>query len=95
VAATASSHVAVHRALHQFRAQFGKHYESRCRVRIWQASFANAGGLRVDAFNPAALQRLAWGEIEDARYEASLAARRYKAVDPTKRLVAPELVQSD
>lgn len=30
-------------------------------------------------------------ELEDARYEASLAARRYEAVDPTKRLVAREL----
>lgn len=30
-------------------------------------------------------------ELEDARYEASLAARRYEAVDPAKRLVAREL----
>jgi len=30
-------------------------------------------------------------ELEQARYEASLAARRYEAVDPTKRLVAREL----
>lgn len=30
-------------------------------------------------------------EIEEARYEASLAARRYEVVDPTKRLVAREL----
>jgi len=30
-------------------------------------------------------------ELEEARYEASLAARRYEAVDPTKRLVAREL----
>jgi len=30
-------------------------------------------------------------ELEDARYEASLAARRYEAVDPSKRLVAREL----
>src|SRR5438876_6472110 len=29
--------------------------------------------------------------IENARYESSLAARRYEAVDPTKRLVAREL----
>ena len=34
-----------------------------------------------------ALQR----ELEQARYEASLAARRYEAVDPAKRLVAREL----
>jgi hypothetical protein len=34
-----------------------------------------------------ALQR----ELEHARYEASLAARRYEAVDPAKRLVAREL----
>jgi DNA invertase Pin-like site-specific DNA recombinase len=30
-------------------------------------------------------------ELEEARYEASLAARRYEVVDPTKRLVAREL----
>ena len=30
-------------------------------------------------------------ELEEARYDASLAARRYEAVDPTKRLVAREL----
>jgi len=30
-------------------------------------------------------------EVEEARYEASLAARRYEVVDPTKRLVAREL----
>jgi len=30
-------------------------------------------------------------ELEEARYEASLAARRYEAVDPIKRLVAREL----
>jgi len=30
-------------------------------------------------------------EVEQARYEAGLAARRYKAVDPDKRLVAREL----
>ncbi|MFQ5567059.1 MAG: recombinase family protein [Paracoccaceae bacterium] len=30
-------------------------------------------------------------ELEEARYEASLAARRYEAVDPSKRLVAREL----
>ena len=36
--------------------------------------------------------RLARGrELEEARYEASLAARRYEAVDPAKRLVAREL----
>jgi hypothetical protein len=37
------------------------------------------------------IQRVIVQEIEDARYEASLAARRYEAVDPTKRLVAREL----
>jgi hypothetical protein len=31
------------------------------------------------------------GELDEARYEASLAARRYEIVDPTKRLVAREL----
>jgi DNA invertase Pin-like site-specific DNA recombinase len=30
-------------------------------------------------------------ELEEARYEATLAARRYEVVDPTKRLVAREL----
>lgn len=30
-------------------------------------------------------------ELEEARYHASLAARRYEAIDPTKRLVAREL----
>jgi Recombinase zinc beta ribbon domain len=30
-------------------------------------------------------------ELEEARYEASLAARRYEVVDPTKRLIAREL----
>lgn len=30
-------------------------------------------------------------ELEEARYEASLAAKRYEVVDPTKRLVAREL----
>jgi hypothetical protein len=30
-------------------------------------------------------------ELEEARYEASLASRRYESVDPTKRLVAREL----
>lgn len=30
-------------------------------------------------------------ELEEARYEASLAARRYEVVDPTKRLVVREL----
>jgi hypothetical protein len=29
--------------------------------------------------------------LEKVRYEASLAARRYKVVDPAKRLVAREL----
>lgn len=31
------------------------------------------------------------GELEEARYEASLAARRHEAVDPAKRFVAREL----
>jgi hypothetical protein len=30
-------------------------------------------------------------ELEEARYEATLASRRYETVDPTKRLVAREL----
>src|ERR1700722_3688290 len=30
-------------------------------------------------------------DLENARYEASLASRRYEAVDPAKRLVAREL----
>jgi len=37
--------------------------------------------------DPGALCR----ELEEARYDASLAARRYEVVDPTKRLVAREL----
>ena len=42
---------------------------------------------RTDAEAERALQ----SELEDARYEASLAARRHAAVDPAKRLVAREL----
>ena len=42
---------------------------------------------RADADVRQAVQR----ELEEAGYEASLAARRYEAVDPTKRLVAREL----
>jgi DNA invertase Pin-like site-specific DNA recombinase len=41
----------------------------------------------ADDDTKAALSR----ELEDARYEVTLAARRYEAVDPTKRLVAREL----
>jgi DNA invertase Pin-like site-specific DNA recombinase len=37
------------------------------------------------------LQNAASRELEEARYEASLAARRYECVDPAKRLVAREL----
>ncbi|NIP90796.1 MAG: serine recombinase, partial [Gammaproteobacteria bacterium] len=37
------------------------------------------------------VRRVLGREIEAARYEASLAARRYEAVDPEKRLVAREL----
>lgn len=39
----------------------------------------------------AAARRLVELELEQARYEARLAARRYEAVDPDKRLVAEEL----
>ncbi len=42
---------------------------------------------QVDADVRQATQR----ELEEARYQASLAARRYEVVDPTKRLVAREL----
>jgi DNA invertase Pin-like site-specific DNA recombinase len=42
---------------------------------------------RVDADIRLALCR----ELEEARFDASLAARRYEAVDPAKRLVAREL----
>ncbi|HSZ92420.1 MAG TPA: hypothetical protein VK822_23930 [Acetobacteraceae bacterium] len=42
---------------------------------------------RVDADIRQALCR----ELEEARYEATLSARRYEVVDPTKRLVAREL----
>lgn len=37
------------------------------------------------------VRRALEGELEEARYEVTLAARRYDAVDPTKRLVAKEL----
>ena len=37
------------------------------------------------------IRRAMCRELEEARYEASLASRRYEAVDPTKRLVAREL----
>ncbi|MGB7931305.1 MAG: zinc ribbon domain-containing protein, partial [Gammaproteobacteria bacterium] len=37
------------------------------------------------------LRQAAARELEEARYEASLAARRYECVDPAKRLVAREL----
>jgi hypothetical protein len=43
--------------------------------------------VKADNEIPPALCR----ELEEARYEASLAARRYELVDPTKRLVAREL----
>lgn len=39
----------------------------------------------------AAARRMVELELQDARYEARLAARRYEAVDPEKRLVAEEL----
>jgi hypothetical protein len=37
------------------------------------------------------IRRAMCRELEEARYEASLASRRYEAVDPAKRLVAREL----
>lgn len=37
------------------------------------------------------VRRALAGELEEARYEVSLAARRHEAVDPSKRLVAREL----
>jgi hypothetical protein len=48
---------------------------------------AVARAARTDEDAQRALER----ELEDARYEASLAARRHEAVDPAKRLVAREL----
>lgn len=42
---------------------------------------------RADADVRRAIER----ELEEARYDVTLAARRYEAVDPTKRLVAREL----
>ena len=36
-------------------------------------------------------RRAVEGELEEAEYEASLAARRYELVDPAKRHVAREL----
>jgi hypothetical protein len=40
---------------------------------------------------PQALRRSIELEVQQARYEARLAARRYEAVDPEQRLVAAEL----
>jgi len=37
------------------------------------------------------VRKASQNELEEARYEASLASRRYESVDPTKRLVAREL----
>lgn len=37
------------------------------------------------------IRRSLLGELEEAKYEASLAAKRHEAVDPAKRLVAREL----
>jgi DNA invertase Pin-like site-specific DNA recombinase len=37
------------------------------------------------------LRQAAARELEEARYEASLAARRYECVDPAKRLVSPRV----
>jgi DNA invertase Pin-like site-specific DNA recombinase len=48
---------------------------------------ADAKGLFADQKRALAM------ELEQSRYEASLAARRYEAVDPTNRLVASELEQ--
>jgi DNA invertase Pin-like site-specific DNA recombinase len=58
---------------------------SECAVEA--ALRAAAQARRADDDLRLALER----ELEDVRYEASLAARRYEAVDPTKRLVAREL----
>lgn len=46
--------------------------------------------VRVDRAN-ADVRRAIERELEEARYETTLASRRYEAVDPTKRLVAREL----
>jgi hypothetical protein len=43
------------------------------------------------ALRDADLKVAATRELEEARYEATLAARRYECVDPAKRLVAREL----
>jgi DNA invertase Pin-like site-specific DNA recombinase len=51
------------------------------------AIMAAERGARADDDIRQALDR----ELEHARYEASLAARRYEAVDPARRLVAREL----
>ena len=37
------------------------------------------------------IRRAMCRELKEARYESSLASRRYEAVDPTKRLAAREL----
>jgi len=57
------------------------------RYAVEAALRAVAQAKRADHDVRLALER----ELEEARYEASLATRRYEAVDPTKRLVAREL----
>ena len=47
--------------------------------------------LLFDKFQELEIRQALCRELEEARYDASLAARRYEVVDPTKRLVAREL----
>ena len=59
----------------------------RCRSEVWRPLYLPPIMPRATSDVRQAMCR----ELEDARYEASLAARRYDLVDPTKRHVAREL----
>lgn len=54
---------------------------------MWAPGCVSALVARADDEVRCAVER----ELDEARYDVSLAARRYDAVDPTKRLVAREL----
>jgi DNA invertase Pin-like site-specific DNA recombinase len=65
-------------------------------AQIVEAVSAHAIEAAIQAANQSAkvdsdIRQALCRELEEARYEASLAARRYEVVDPTKRLVAREL----
>src|SRR5215472_18636307 len=72
----------------------GSVWTKRRRVKKLETNCAVEAAIRAaeQAGSPGNDVLLALGrELEEARYEASLAARRYEVVDPTKRLVAREL----